>query len=352
MIKARIVGAGGYGGVGLTELLIRHPEVEITALVDQQDVGTPLSSLYPHLDGVCELVIVAPDDPVASLPADVVFFATPDRVGMGLARQVLDRGAKIIDYSGDFRFNSTATYAEYAVRLGLDAGHAAPDLLPEAVYGLPELRRKELSSETRIVGNAGCFAVSCILGLAPAAKYKLIDLKSVICDCKTGVSGAGKKPAPAFHYPARYDHMNAYRLTGHQHVCEIEHELGKLAGADLRVTFTPQVVPTCRGILSCLYATLAEGVTPAKVMDAYQVFHKDNHFVRLYDRNASIGTMHVRGGNFCRLIVDVDEVTRRLRVVSHIDNLVKGQSGNAVQNMNLLFGLPESTGLDTPSRYP
>jgi N-acetyl-gamma-glutamyl-phosphate reductase len=352
MIRAKIIGAGGYGGVGLTEILLRHPEVEIAALVDQQDVGSPFSTLYPHLDGICDLSIVAPDDPAASRPVNVTFFSTPDRVGMALARRELDAGAKVIDYSGDFRFNSTATYAEYARRLGIETEHEAPDLLPEAIYGLPELRRNELSSETRIVGNAGCFAVSCILGLAPAAKYKLIDLKSVICDCKTGVSGAGKKPGPLFHYPARYDHMNAYRLAGHQHVCEIEHELGKLAGTELRVTFTPQVVPACRGILSCLYATLADGVTPAKVMDAYQVFHKDNRFVRLYDRNDSIGTMHVRGGNFCRLIVDVDEVTRRLRVVSHIDNLVKGQSGNAVQNMNLLFGFPESVGLDIPSRYP
>ena len=203
-----------------------------------------------------------------------------------------------------------------------------------------------------MVGNAGCFAVSCILGLAPAAKYKLIDLESMICDCKTGVSGAGKKPRPAFHYPARYDHMNAYRLTGHQHVCEIERELGKLAGTEMRVTFTPQVVPACRGILSCLYATLVGGRNPGQGQDAYQVFHKDNHFVRLHDRNTAIGTMHVRGVNFCRLTVDVDEGTRRLRVISHIDNLIKGQSGNAVQNMNLLFGLPESAGLETPGRYP
>lgn len=352
MIHAKIIGAGGYGGVGLTELLLSHPEVKISALVDQQDVGSPLSALYPHLDGVCDLKIVAPDDPAAAKPADVVFFSTPDRVGMALARRELDSGAKVIDYSGDFRFNSAATYADYAQRLGLDSEHADPDLLPEAVYGLPELRRKELTSDTRIVGNAGCFAVSCILGLAPAAKYKLIDLKSVICDCKTGVSGAGKKPGPLFHYPARYDHMNAYRLTGHQHVCEIENELGRLAGSELRVTFTPQVVPACRGILSCLYATLGEGVTAANVMDAYQVFHKDNHFVRLYDRNDAIGTMHVRGGNFCRLVVDVEEATRRLRVVSHIDNLVKGQSGNAMQNMNILFGLPETAGLTIPSRYP
>jgi N-acetyl-gamma-glutamyl-phosphate reductase len=183
-------------------------------------------------------------------------------------------------------------------------------------------------------------------------KYKLVDFRSFICDCKSGVSGAGKKPNPSFHYPSRYDQMNAYRFSGHQHTCEIEQELGRLAGADIEVTFTPQVVPACRGILSTLYARLAEGVTLTKVMDAYEVFHKNNHFVRIFDRTAEIGTMQVRGSNYCNLIVDVDERTNHLRVVSHIDNLVKGQAGNALQNMNLMFGLPETMGLDRPGQYP
>jgi N-acetyl-gamma-glutamyl-phosphate reductase len=264
----------------------------------------------------------------------------------------VEAGAKVIDYSGDFRFGSPAHYKEYATRIGLDPEHLAPDLLSENVYGLPELHRKDVTEETRVIGNAGCFAVSCILGLAPAAKYRLVDLKSIICDCKTGVSGAGKKPNPMFHYPARYENMNAYRLTGHQHVCEVEQELGRLARDDIAITFTPQVVPACRGILSTLYAQLAAGVNAAKVKDAYEVFHKDNPFVRIYDRSAAIGTAHVRGSNFCNLIVDVDDRTNRLRIVSHIDNLVKGQAGNALQNMNLLFGLPENLGLDQPGPYP
>jgi N-acetyl-gamma-glutamyl-phosphate reductase len=352
MIKAKVIGAGGYGGVGLIEILSRHAEVELVGLIDVQDVETPVSQLFPHLEGICDLPLLSPDDPAAGESADVVFFATPDRVAMSQAQTHLSSGARVIDFSGDYRFNSPAVYSEYARRLGLDPEHQTPDLLAEAVYGLPELRRAHLNPKTRLVGNAGCFAVSCTLGLAPAAKYKLVDLKSLICDCKTGVSGAGKKPAAAFHFPARYEHMNAYRLTGHQHVCEIEHELGKLAGTDLRITFTPQVVPLCRGILSCLYATLADGVTPAKVKDAYQVFHKGNRFVRIHDREAAVGSMHVRGSNVCRLIVDVDEATRRLRVISHIDNLVKGQAGNAVQTMNLLFGLPEGAGLDDMGQYP
>ncbi|MBN1269281.1 MAG: N-acetyl-gamma-glutamyl-phosphate reductase [Kiritimatiellae bacterium] len=352
MIKAKIIGAGGYGGIGMTELLLSHPKARIGCLVDVVDVGKKISDLYPHLAGFCDETIVSPDDPKAQAPADVVFFSTPDGVGMKGAAAELKKGSKVIDYSGDFRFNTAEAYADYAGRLGLSTQHASADLLPKAVYGLAELHRNELTRKTQLVGNPGCFAISCILGLAPAAKHKLIDLASIICDCKTGVSGAGKKPAPVFHYPARYDQMNAYRLTGHQHVCEVERELGLLAGTDIKITFTPQVVPTCRGIMSCLYGTLAAGMTIEKVIEAYREFHKENTFVRIFDRSAAIGTVHVRGTNYCNLTVDVDARTNRLRVVSHIDNLVKGQAGNALQNMNLLFGLPETAGLDRPGQYP
>ncbi len=352
MIKVNVVGAGGYGGVGITELLLHHPLARLHALVDIQDAGKKISDLYPHLAGFCDQEILPPDHPQAQEPVDVVFFATPDGVGMKLAGGELARGAKVIDYSGDFRFNSAEAYTDYATRLGREPAHAAPDLLPQAVYGLPELHRDRLNSQTRLVGNPGCFAISCILGLAPAMKHGLVDTASLICDCKTGVSGAGKKPAPGFHYPARYEQMNSYRLTGHQHVCEVERELGRLAGAEIRVTFTPQVVPLCRGIMSCLYGTLARNLTPAEALAIYRDFYRGSPFVRLYDRQAAIGTVHVRGTNFCNLLVDVDERTRRLRVVAHIDNLVKGQAGNALQNMNLLCGFPENAGLDRPGQYP
>lgn len=352
MIKAKVIGAGGYGGVGITELLLRHPEAEIGCLVDVQDVGKPMSALYPHLAGFCDMEIVAPDSAKAQEKVDVVFFSTPDGVGMQFARAELERGAKVIDYSGDFRFNDANEYAEYARRIGREPEHKDAALLKDTVYGVAELHRKEITARTKLVGNPGCFAVSCLLGLAPAVKSGLVDLGSLICDCKTGVSGAGKKPAATFHYPSRYDHMNAYKLAGHQHVMEIERELGLLVGKKLNVTFTAQVVPMCRGIMSCLYGTLQPGVSPEKVMDAYKAFHAGNAFIRIYDRNAAIGTAHVRGTNYCNLIVDVDVRTNRLRVVSHIDNLMKGQAGNALQNMNLVFGLPETTGLDRPSQFP
>jgi len=350
--KVKVIGAGGYGGVGIIELLLNHPHVEIGALVDVENVGKPISSVYPHLDGFCDLPILDPAHTLATAKFDVVFMATPDGVGMKLAPAEIEKGAKVVDYSGDFRFNSVASYAEYARRIGRDQNHAAPHLLPEAVYGLPELHRAEITPKTRIVGNPGCFAVSCILGLAPAVKAGLVRLDSIICDCKTGVSGAGKKPNPAFHYPARYDHMNAYKLAGHQHVCEIERELGLLAGKDVRVTFTAQVVPVCRGIMSTLYANLLNPLQEKDLLNVYRQFYRQDVFVRVYDGSAPVGSPHVRGTNYCNLVVTVDERLSRLRVVSYIDNLVKGQAGSALQNMNLLLGLPESAGLTRPGMFP
>ncbi len=351
-LKAKIIGAGGYGGVGIAELLLRHPEVEIACLVGVGDVGVAISKLYPHLAGYLDMPISAAGDAEASEPVDIVFTATPDGVGMSLAADELSKGAKMIDYSGDFRFNSADAYADYAQRMGREPGHAAPELLAESVYGLAELHRKDINADARLVGNPGCFAVSCILGLAPAVKNGLVSFSGLVCDCKTGVSGAGKQPNAMFHYPARYDSMNAYKLGGHQHVCEIEKELGALAGRDVKVTFTAQVVPVCRGIMSTLYGDITEGVSEQDVLSAYRDAYDGESFVTVYDSQAAVASVHVRGTNRCNLVVTVDERTGKLRVVSYIDNLVKGQAGSALQNMNLLLDLPETMGLDNPGMYP
>ncbi len=349
MIKAKVVGAGGYGGVGITELLLKHQETEIGCLVSLSDTGRKMSDVFPHLRGFCDEVIVSPDDPKTEEEYDVVFFSTPDGVGMKNATAELERGAKVIDYSGDFRFSTSEQYAEYANFIGLDPIHKAPDLLMETVYGLPELH--DINHTQMLVGNPGCFATSCILGLAPAIAAGLVDVKSIICDCKTGVSGAGKKPSAAFHYPNRYDNMNAYKLAGHQHVVEVEQELSALSEEDVQITFTAQVVPVCRGIMSSLYASL-DGQSADEVLEIYREFNKDNPFVRVQDATTPASTADVRGTNYCNLTVDVDVRNNRLRIISYIDNLMKGQAGNALQNMNLMFGFDSGTGLASSGQYP
>jgi N-acetyl-gamma-glutamyl-phosphate reductase len=350
-IRVGIIGAGGYGGCGATELLWAHPHAEIAVLLDTQDIGRDISDLYPHLKGFCDLPLMDPKDPAVPHDLDAVFFATPDGVGQQQAGAWLEGGTKVVDYSGDFRFNDPDSYKAYAARIGRQQPHAAPDLLPLSVYGLAELHRREIR-KTTLVGNPGCFAVSCILGLAPAMKEHLIESRSVICDAKTGVSGAGKKPSPGFHYPARYDTMNAYKVSGHQHVFEVERELSILAGEDVVMTFTPHVVPLCRGILTTIYGQLKPGNDLTRILEAYRSFYPEDLFVRVFGPESPQNTASVRGSNFCNLSVNVDERTGRLVVISHIDNLVKGQAGSAVQNMNIMFGFDEGAGLMRPGLFP
>ncbi len=352
MNTVKIIGATGYGGLGMIEILLRHPELKLTAVAATQDVGKPLSAVWPYLEGFCDLIILDADsDEFRNAPADATVSATPDGVGQVRAGAELAAGRKFLDYSGDFRFNSPSLYAEYASRLGKDPVHKAPDLLPRAVYGLSELHRKEIAGAA-LVGNPGCFAVSCILGLAPAVKHGLVEPEGLICDCKSGVSGAGKKATQAHHYPERYDSMGAYRLGGHQHVMEIERELSLQAGRDIRVTFTPQVLPMCRGIMSSLYGRLAPGAGQKKLLDRYREFYAGDKFVLVKDAKTPAATADVRGSNRCLLTVAADERTGLFRVVSHIDNLVKGQAGSAAQNLNIMFGYPEELGLDSPGAHP
>jgi N-acetyl-gamma-glutamyl-phosphate reductase len=349
--KVGIIGAGGYGGCGAIELLLRHPNAEVVVLFDKQDVEKPISDIYPHLKGFCDLPIMDPDDQDGPDDLHAVFFATPDGVGQEEAGAWLERNVKVIDYSGDFRFNDPETYRGYAARIGRDGIHASPDLLAQSVYGLAELHRDRISGSA-LVGNPGCFAVSCILGLAPALKDHIIEKESIVCDAKTGVSGAGKKPSAPFHYPARYDAMNAYKISGHQHVYEIERELSLVAGEEIRVTFTPHVVPSCRGILTTLYAHLKAGQDQKGVEETYQSFYRNEAFVRVFGPEKVLTSTDVRGSNFCNLSINVDDRTRMLIVVSLIDNLLKGQAGSAVQNMNIMLGLDETLGLLHPGQYP
>mgnify|MGYP005849723445 CR=1 FL=1 len=353
MIRAQIVGATGYGGLGMVELLLRHPKVRPTSLLAKTDVGRPLSDFFPHLRGFCDQVVEDADPRRIGADVDLVIFATPDRVGMTYARQVVDAGVAMLDYSGDFRFSSAEQYQEYAKRHPSTAGkpHACPELLGRNVYGVPELFRPSLR-EARLVGNPGCFAVAMILGLAPAVKARIVDCRSIICDGKTGSSGAGKKPSPVHHFPERNENVTPYRVASHQHTVEVVSTLSELAGEPIGLTFVPHVVPTTRGILCTSYATLRESVSPAQVYDLYREFYAREPFVRVLPPGSFATLKSVAGSNLCDVSATVDEANGRLIVLSAIDNLLKGQAGVALQNINLMLGFPETLGLDRSPMYP
>lgn len=342
MVKVRIIGATGYGGIGTIECLLEHPEVEIVSVAAREETGRRISEIIPAFRGFCDLVI---EDVDRSLEreADLTICSTPDRVGMSLAHRILDSGSRMIDFSGDFRFRDPGTYAEYARRIGLDTEHKSGNLLSDSVYGLTELNRDKIR-RAKITGNPGCFAVACILGLAPLAENGILNEAQVVCDCKTGVSGAGKKLNSSFHYPNRYENMNAYRLTGHQHVMEIETALSERAGLAVKVTFTPQVLPLCRGILACLYVVPAQTVSEKHLIDLFTDYYRDEPFVRIATDYIPDNNL-VRMTNLVAIKPTVDSRTGTVRIISHIDNLVKGQAGSAVQNLNTMFGFPETTGL-------
>lgn len=346
-----VYGAGGYGGVGLVENLLHHPGVRIAALVSRDGAGSPYSDLYPHLKGRLDAVVEAAESFDPAGRGRVVFFSTPDGVGQSLARRYLELGYRIIDFSGDFRFRDEASYGEYSSRQHGQAGHACAELLSRASYGCPELHREALK-KADLVGNPGCMAVGCILAMAPAFRAGLVEAGPVICDVKTGISGAGKKPKPAFHFPPAQANAYAYKVGRHQHVFEIERELSSLAGRPVKLDFTPHVIPVSRGILSTCYLRLKKGVGRDEAVKAYCDAYRDEPFV-LFDasgRPPELGD--VRGANQCRLSVQVVERTGALIALSAIDNLQKGQAGNAVQVMNLMCGFPEKAGLDIVVRHP
>lgn len=350
-ITVGVIGATGYGGVGLIELLLNHPFATIGGLMAKHDIDKPISTIYPHLRGFCDLKVFDPLDPECPDDFDIVFYATPDGVGQGDASRWLDRGIKVIDYSGDFRFNDRQSYTSYAQRIGRAEVHADPGILSSSTYGLPELHRREISSSV-LVGNPGCYAVASILGVAPALKFGLVEREGMVFDGKSGVSGAGKTPSPLFHFPARHESMHAYKVTGHQHVYEIERELTAVSGRQITITFTPHVVPLSRGIIATIYADLLPDVNMEHLIDAYQAMYGNEPFIRVFSRGELLSTTDVRGSNFCNISLNIDPRTNKLIAISVIDNLVKGQAGNALQNMNIMMGIEETAGLMYAGNFP
>ncbi len=346
MKQACIIGASGFGGCGLIELLYSHPEIRIKQLIAKNEVNISISELFPHLKGYCDMKVES-FDALDLNDTDIVFLATPDQAGMDLIQTIYDRGIPTIDYSGDFRFQSKSDYAQYALNKSMQPVHRCAQLLDKCVYGLAE-KNKDQIKNARIVGNPGCFAISLILPLLPLAEANLIK-GTVICDAKSGVSGAGKNPGSANFYPQRYENINTYREGSHQHLIEVEQLINRSSRFGCKVFFVPQVVPMTRGILSNIYIPSCD----LKESDVHQLFsdyYKDAPFVKIVSK--SPGTADVKGSNNCMIRVKKDDRTGTMLVTSVIDNLMKGQSGNAVQLANLMLGIEETAGLMRPGMFP
>ncbi len=344
MIRVKIVGPMGYTGGEILRLLLFHPEVEIVQLEAPVDRPTPIVEFLPNLRGVTDMVI---ENLGAKTPegTDVVFLAVPNGISRKYVRGYLEAGVRVIDLSGDFRLHDPKAYP-----LWYKFEHNEPDLLREAAYGLPEFHRRAVR-KARLVANPGCYPTTMVLGLGPLTKVDFADLSRVICDCKTAVSGGGRNPKPIFHFPERAENFSAYKITGHQHIPEIEQELEDLAGKQVRVNFTPHLIPCRRGILATIYVDLIRDVSLDDVVSLYEEVYRNERFVRVLRDEPVPSISSVVGSNFCDVGVYLDDRTNQLIVVSMLDNLLKGAAGQAVQNMNIMFDFPEETSLERPGLY-
>ncbi len=338
MVRVGILGATGYAGSELVRLLMQHDGVELTLLSSKSYEGQKMSEVYPALKGVCDIVLSSPDPEKVKENCDVVFTALPHGASKEVIPKLYELGLKVIDLSGDYRYNDQAVYEAWYKQ-----PHSSPELLKESVYGLPELHREEIP-KTRLIGNPGCYTTCSILGLAPLLKNGAISPKHIIIDAKSGVSGAGRGLAIDYHFCECTENMKAYKVATHRHTSEIEQELSLVAGEEITLSFTPHLVPMKRGIYATIYADLAEMKTKEELLAMYHEFYKDEPFVRVYDEGLPESN-HVSGSNFVDIGLCVDERLGRVIVVSAIDNLIKGAAGQAIQNMNLLCGFPETQGL-------
>jgi N-acetyl-gamma-glutamyl-phosphate reductase len=345
MIKVGVVGGTGYTGVELLRILAAHPQVEVAAITSRAEAGVKVADYFPSLRGRYDLAFSDP----ASAPlkgCDCVFFATPNGVAMGQARPLLDSGARIVDFSADFRLKNQATWEKW-----YKVAHAAPDLFGEAVYGLPEINRERIR-KARLVANPGCYATAVQLALLPLVDTDLVDLRHIIADSKSGVSGAGRKAEVDLLYSESTDNFKAYAVKGHRHHPEILESLTSLegvAGRELGLTFVPHLVPMVRGILVTLYARITRD---ADFQALFEKRYDKEPFVDVLPPGTQPETRWVRGTNQCRIAIHRPFDGDTLVVLAVEDNLVKGAAGQAVQNMNLMFGFPETMALDQIAVVP
>lgn len=335
MIKVSVIGATGYTGAELVRLLLDHPQVEIDRLTSESFAGQKISQIYPALR--CDVILETLN--VDEINSPFVFVALPHGVSAPIVKKFYQRQIKVVDLSADFRLNSASLYMKW-----YGIAHPEEQLLSEAVYGLPEIYREKIK-KTKLVANPGCYPTSVILALAPLLKKGLVKENGIVVDSKSGVSGAGRSPTLETHFPEVNENINAYKVTGHRHIPEMEQELSKLAKKKIILTFIPHLIPVNRGILSTLYADLKSNLTSQELVKIYLEFYKDEPFVEILPPGVFPHTREVLYSNRCRIGLNVNQRSGKVVVLSAIDNLVKGASGQAIQNMNLMCGFDETMGL-------
>lgn len=343
MIKVGIVGGTGYTGVELLRLLASHPQVRLQIITSRSEAGMPVAELFPNLRGRVDLQFSEPDS-AALAGCDVVFTATPNGVAMGMARELLAADTRMIDLAADFRLRDPAEWERW---YGMP--HACPELLEEAVYGLPEVNREAVRA-ARLVANPGCYPTAVQLGFLPLIEAGLADTGRLVADCKSGVSGAGRKAAVPTLMAESGESFKAYAVPGHRHLPEIRQGLALAAGNEVGLTFVPHLIPMIRGIHATLYATVAD--RDADLQALFEQRYAGEPFVDVMPPGSHPETRTVRGANHCRLALHRPQDGDMVVVLAVIDNLVKGAAGQAVQNMNLMFGLPEDSGLEQIALLP
>lgn len=337
--KVAIIGATGYTGIELLRLLLVHPKVELTVLTSQKYIGLSIEEVFPSLKRRLPLICEGFDGERISKKADFIFTAVPHKTAMEMVPFFYEKGKRIVDLSADFRFKNPGIYEQWYQR------HQAPDLLSVSVYGLPELHREEIR-EAKIVGNPGCYPTGALIGLLPLVKKGIISLEGIVVDSKSGVSGAGRDLVLESLFCEVNEGVKAYKIFAHRHTPEIEQELSQIAQREVKVTFVPHLIPMDRGILTTLYVRLINKMKTSDLINLFKEYYQEEPFVRIYPEGRLPQTKDVRGSNFCDIGIVASETDERAVIVTAIDNLVKGASGEAIQNMNIMLGYPETMGLE------
>jgi N-acetyl-gamma-glutamyl-phosphate reductase len=346
MIKIAICGGSGYTGAELLRILSGHPEVEITAVTSEKSAGKRVTDLFPHLHKYSYLIYEPLDKEKILNKADVFFMALPHAASQEAVDYFFKNGKKVIDLSADYRLSDVAVYEEW-----YKTPHNYADTLKNAVYGLPELHREKIKKSS-LIANPGCYPTSAILGLYPAIKEGIIDIETIVVDSKSGTSGAGRKADVGFSYCEVNEGFKAYGIAVHRHTPEIEQELSGIAGKKITINFTPHLVPMDRGIISTMYGKMVKKIDTAAILDIYKKYYDAEPFVNVLDEGVYPNAKNVRGSNFVEIGLKVNKRTNTLIIVSAIDNLVKGASGQAVQNMNIIMGFKETTALESLAVFP